>query len=183
LNVDRLTHFVRVAHLKMRVQYLPRRPEILERIMTEKRPSLYIPKPIELAGMRARLLRSKKQEKDLAETGRRYDEVMDGIDEAHVALRGHVGSLEYVENDVRKTIEGMLERSNRPPPDGESDGRQLSSDQDEEGAPGDAKPDAAAPGDQPPPTGASTDEEIVTAADVGSLSPDQLTVNGVAKQP
>jgi hypothetical protein len=99
----------------------------------DKRPPLTIPRPVELAGMRARLLRAQGQQKDIAATGKAYDDVMDGIDEAHKAIKGHVGDLRLVESSLRSTIESMVDRSNGAPPDGESDGRQSSSDQANEG--------------------------------------------------
>lgn len=125
--MDRLTHFVELAHLKLRVLFYARHPEILENILMDKRPSLYIPRPVELAGMRSRLQRSQAQGKALAATGTAYDAVMDGIDEAHGAIKGHVGDLTLLEGSLRNQIMSMLERSNGDPTGGESDGRQSSS--------------------------------------------------------
>ena len=135
-----------------------------------KRPPLLIPKPVELAGMRARLLRAQGQQKDLAQIGRDYDTVMDGIDEAKQVLKGHVGDLRIYEASVRSTIEGMIERSNGAPSDGESDGRQSSSsDHGEDGGEDvGTKPDAQAAPD---------------GTDANPPAPEQLTVNGVTRQP
>jgi hypothetical protein len=125
--VDRLSEFVVVAHLKLRLELYCKHQRLFREVTGMARQPLYIPKPIELAGMRSRLLRAKAQEKGIAETGRDYDAVQDGIDEAHAALKGHVSDLKSYEGDLRRTIEGMLERSNGDPTDGASDGRQSSS--------------------------------------------------------
>lgn len=131
--MDRLTAFVAIAHLRLRLERLSRNPDLLRKMILdmekekEKRPSLYIPRPVELAGMRARLMRASKLEKDVAATGQEYDDVMDGIDDAHKAIKGHVFDLRTVESGLRSQILGMLERSNGDPTDGESDGRQSSS--------------------------------------------------------
>lgn len=148
--MDRLTAFVAISHLKLRLQYLSQHPELLEGIM-DKRPPLTIPRPVELAGMRSRVMRAQQQQKSLAKTGEEYDAVMDGIDEAHAAITGHVGDLTGVMSQLRSTIEGMVEKSNGGPIDGESDGRQLPSDQGGEGV------------------------------ESQSPQPEQLTVNGVSK--
>jgi hypothetical protein len=128
--MDRLTAWVVRAHLKLRIEMAT--PELIEEITNMAKPPgerIYIPRPIELAGMRSRLMRAKEQEKDLAEIGKDYDAVQDGIDEAKDVLKGHVGDLHSYHDDLRSTIASMLERSNGGPTDGESDGRQSSSEQ------------------------------------------------------
>jgi hypothetical protein len=110
----------------------------------DKRPPLTIPRPVELAGMRSRMLRAKQLQKDVAKTGEDYDAVLDGIDEAHRAIKSHVGDLKVVEWSLRDTIEGMIDRSNGGPSDGESDGRQSPSDHDEKGSSGEGKPEPPA---------------------------------------
>lgn len=130
--MDRLTLLVVSAQLRLRLEYLARHPEILKDIEMDKRSPLTIPRPVELAGMRSRLLRAQRQQQAIAKTGEQYDAVMDGIDEAHQAIKGHVGDLDSVHEDLRRTIEKMIERPNGGPTDGESDGRQLSSGQREQ---------------------------------------------------
>jgi hypothetical protein len=101
----------------------------------DKRVPLKIPMPVELAGMRSRLQRAQQQEKDIAKTGAEYDLVMDAIDELHQAHKDHVTGLAAVESNLRATISRMMEPSNGAPSlDGESDGRQSSSDPGEQDA-------------------------------------------------
>jgi hypothetical protein len=174
--VDYWLHFVRIAHLKLRVHYLARHPEILEYVMAEKRPPLRIPMPVELAGMRSRLLRSQQQEKDVGQTGKDYDEVMDRIDELNDAHKQHVLGLQGVESNLRSTIMRMTERPNSDPSDGESDGRQSSSDQGEQEDATDTKPDATGEGTAPPPA-----PNGATSAGQDGAPLEQLTVNGVTR--
>jgi hypothetical protein len=131
--LDHLTAFVCVAHLKLRLDLYCKYPKLFHEVMRmDKRPPLYIPRPVELAGMRSRLQRSQQQARAIADTGKVYDEVMDGIDEAHKAIQGHVFDLRGIEGALRSQISGMLERSNGSPTDGESDGRQSPSGDDDE---------------------------------------------------
>lgn len=109
--MDRLTAFVAIAQLRLRLDIVQRHPHLLEKIEMDKRPPLLIPRPVELAGMRSRLLRAQQQQKDIAVIGKDYDAV-DGIDEAKGALKGHVGDLKMYESSVRSTIESMVDRSN-----------------------------------------------------------------------
>lgn len=127
--MDRLTEFVAVAHLKLRLDLYCKHPDLFREVTGMANEKLYIPAPIELAGMRSRLERAKLQEKAIAKTGLEYDAVQDGIDEAHAALKGHVGDLKGYEGELRRTIMGMLERSNGDPTDGGSDGRQSPSEE------------------------------------------------------
>lgn len=155
-------------------------PQWLEEMdMDDKRPPLTIPKPMELAGMRSRLLRSQAQQKDLTQIGKDYDAVMDGIDDAKGALKGHVGDLKLYEGAVRNTIESMIDRSNGGDPldEGEKTGQ---SGQTSLGA-GQGQ---ANTGDVP------KDAETVAPGDVGKVEgvlaqgqqeAEPLTVNGVSK--
>lgn len=77
-----------------------------------------IKRPIELAGFSSRLARAEKQEADLAVTGKRYDTVLDDIDDQHAALVSHVGSLENQRAALDKVIDRMTARSNGDPNDG-----------------------------------------------------------------
>ncbi|MET4170968.1 hypothetical protein ABIB99_002050 [Bradyrhizobium sp. LA6.1] len=77
-----------------------------------------IKRPIELAGFSSRLARAEKQEADLSVTGKRYDTVLDDIDDQHAALVSHVGSLENQRAALDKVIDRMTARSNGGPNDG-----------------------------------------------------------------
>jgi hypothetical protein len=112
--VDRLTALVAIAHLKLRLELIQRNPEILEDL-----DMIDIKRPIELAGMAARLKRAEKMERDIAVTGKRYDDVLDAIDEKHVALKGHVGSLETTATQLDQVIGLMVAGSNGAPNAGE----------------------------------------------------------------
>jgi hypothetical protein len=159
--MDRLTEFVAVAHLKLRLELYCKHQSLFREVTGMGKQPLYIPRPIELAGMRSRLLRAQEQEKGIAATGKEYDAVQDGIDEAHAALKGHVGDLKGYEADLRGTILRMLERSNGNPTDGGSDGRQSSS----EGQQGSVATSEQTSGEiNPQPPG----------------SPEKATVNGVS---
>ncbi|UGY03228.1 hypothetical protein [Bradyrhizobium quebecense] len=113
--MDRVTALVAIAHLKLRLELLERHPEILEGI-----DMIAIKRPIELAGMRARLARAQRQEADLAVTGQRYDAVQDAIDEQHAALKSHVGSLEDNKAQLDQILGRMVAGDNGAPNDGEA---------------------------------------------------------------
>ena len=98
---------VAIAHLRLRLTILERHPELLD---------MQIQRPMELAGLKSRLARAKKQEASIAEVGKRYDAVMDKIDELTGAGVDHVGSMEQYEADLRNTIEGMVAGGNGGPP-------------------------------------------------------------------
>ncbi|WP_316184719.1 MULTISPECIES: hypothetical protein [unclassified Bradyrhizobium] len=186
--MDDITFLIASAQLKLRLEQLRRHPELWRTYMDDRRP-LIIPRPVELAGMRSRLLRAQQQQKDVAKTGAEYDAVMDGIDEAHAAIKANVGDLKIVEGSLRQTIEAMLDRSNGAPSDGESDGRQSSSDQGGKGgAIAATKPDAAV-GDAAAPNGAGSADQA--APDGGTppppapspiaTAPVNLSVNGAVQ--
>ena len=108
--MDRWTAFVAIAHLKLRLEILQRHPELLRETNVEIR------RPVELAGLKGRLARAKQQEVNIAAIGKRYDAVMDRIDELSGAASGNVGSLEQYESELRNTIEGMVAGDNGGPP-------------------------------------------------------------------
>lgn len=181
--MDRLTAFVCVAHLKLRLDLYCNHPELFREVTGMGKSPLYIPRPVELAGMRSRLLRARQQEKDVGKLGEDYDAVMDGIDEAKDAIAGHVGDLRGVESELRSTIMGMLERTNGAPIDGDSDGRRSSS--------GTAATDAAAASTSPLPVpsplsgenGEGDEQQAppTATAPIGQAAPEELTINGVSK--
>ncbi|WP_050629342.1 hypothetical protein [Bradyrhizobium viridifuturi] len=113
--MDRVTALVAIAHLKLRLELLERHPQILEGI-----DMIDIKRPIELAGMRSRLARAKKLEEGIAFTGKRYDQVMDAIDEQHTALQGHVGQLENESAQLGQVLRSMVAGDNGAPNDGEA---------------------------------------------------------------
>lgn len=92
------------------------------------KPPLQIKRPMELAGLKSRLQRANFMEKDIAVTGKRYDVVLDEIDELHKVSKDHVGGLEMYKGDLRSTIERMVGGSNGDPNDDGQDG-QTSGDQ------------------------------------------------------
>lgn len=75
-----------------------------------------IRRPMELAGLKSRLQRAKTQEANIASIGKRYDTVMDKIDELSGAASGNVGALEQYEADLRSTVMGMIAGDNGAPP-------------------------------------------------------------------
>ncbi|MBR1206964.1 MULTISPECIES: hypothetical protein [unclassified Bradyrhizobium] len=111
--MDRVTALVAIAHLKLRLELLERHPQLLEVDMEIRR-------PMELAGLKSRLARAKKQEADISVTGRRFDQALDRIDELHGVALGHVGQLEHHAEELRSMIEGMAGAGdNGGPNDGE----------------------------------------------------------------
>lgn len=109
--MDRLEALVAIAHLRLRLVMIERNPQLLEGI------TMQIKRPIELAGLKSRLVRARQTEASIAVTGERYDAALDAIDEAHAAARSHVGELERLGADLRQTIEGMVGGSNGGPND------------------------------------------------------------------
>lgn len=103
--MDRLAAFVAITHLRLRLDILTRYPHLLE-------PDMEIRRPIELAGLKSRLVRAKKQQEGIADTGKRFDIVMDQIDEAHGAAKAHAGDLEQYAGELKRTIESMVAGSN-----------------------------------------------------------------------
>ncbi|MCK1460906.1 hypothetical protein IVB34_21720 [Bradyrhizobium sp. 2] len=132
--MDRLEALVAIAHLRLRLVMIERRPQLLEGV------DMQIKRPIELAGLKGRLVRAKQTEAAIAVTGERYDAALDAIDEAHGAARAHVGELERLGADLRQTIEGMTGGTNGGPNDGasssiaSSDGGQVITSEPETGA-------------------------------------------------
>lgn len=118
--MDRVTALVAIAHLRLRLEWIERNPQLLEDAM------LKIKKPIELIGLKTQIIRAEGQEKQIAGLGVRYNKVQGDIDELIGAHTEHVGDLEHAAVDLRRKIEGMV-GSNGDPNDGqtgqESDGR------------------------------------------------------------
>lgn len=85
--------------------------------------ALKIKKPTELAGLKSRMIRVDVQETKIAEIGRRYDVVLDGIDELTAAHSEHVGDLEHYGRDLRRKIEGMVASNGGDPLDGAGAGQ------------------------------------------------------------
>lgn len=107
--MERLTALVAIAHLKLRLELLERNPQLLDEALMEIR------RPMELAGLKSRLARAKRQEGDIALTGQRFDKVMDQIDELHGVSKNHVGQLEVYAGELKLTVEGMIAGSNGDP--------------------------------------------------------------------
>jgi hypothetical protein len=113
-----LEQLVATARRRLRLRRIlvaiERNPQLLEIIEM----AIDIRRPMELAGLKSRMERAKRQEAAIEVTGMRYDQVQDRIDELHDAARGHVGSLEMQEHDLRRQIESMVGGSNGAPNDG-----------------------------------------------------------------
>jgi len=114
MDIDAL---VAIAHERLRLRrYLVGQERNQQRVirglraMVEqtRRPSLKIPMPIELAGLKSRITRADNQQKVIARIGERYDGVLDKIDELTGAHLEHVGSLEHYEGDLRRRVESMI---------------------------------------------------------------------------
>lgn len=111
--MDRLTAFVSIAHLRLRLN-------IAEKYLLV--PDMEIKRPMELVGLRSRLARAKKTEADIEVTGKEYDKTLDIIDELHGVSKAHLGNLKQHASDLKSTIEGMIGGSNSGDPlDGSSD--------------------------------------------------------------
>lgn len=73
--------------------------------------------PIELAGLKSRLVRAKGLEARAAVSGKRFDAALDGIDSAIGAVEKHAGQLEQYGQDLQSTIDGMTAGTNGAPED------------------------------------------------------------------
>jgi len=125
--MDRLEAMIAVAHRRLQLRRMlmaiEKNPQILEVYMP-----LDIKRPMELAGLKSRLTRAKMTERAIEDTGRRYDAVLDRIDELHGAARGHAGALELQESELRSVVEGMIGGSNGGPNDGQESSTESSED-------------------------------------------------------
>ncbi|MGK7056929.1 hypothetical protein AB4853_10645 [Bradyrhizobium sp. 1050_B9_N1_2] len=132
--MDRLEALVAIAHLRLRLVMIERRPQLLEGV------DMQIKRPIELAGLKGRLLRAKQTETAIAVTGEQYDATLDAIEEAHDAAKAHLGELAHYGSELRQTVEGMTGASNGRPNDGtgssiaSGDGGQVITSEPETGA-------------------------------------------------
>lgn len=86
-----------------------------------------IKRPMELAGLKSRLQRAKATERAIADTGKRYDQVLDQIDELHGVSKANVGQLETYAGELKSTIQSMIGGSNGGPNDDGQDGQTSSS--------------------------------------------------------
>lgn len=78
-------------------------------------PPRELPRPMELAALKGRLLRARAAETAIGVTGKRLDKVLDEIDEAHATIVAHAGSLENYSGDLKATIDRITGGSNNPP--------------------------------------------------------------------
>lgn len=120
-----VTALIAVAHRRLALRRIlmaiEKTPNLLDGFMANeiKRP-LKIRMPIELAGLKTRMLRAEGQEKAIAKLGEGYDEVQGGIDELIGAHAEHLGDLRHYEGDLRRKIEGMIGSNGGDPLDGET---------------------------------------------------------------
>jgi len=105
--MDRLTAFVAIAHLKLRLEILQRHPEMATT------PTL--PAPMEFAGLKSRLQRAKGLETRAGVVGPRIDTALDVIESGVGVLETHAPELEKYGADLMSTINGMLAPSNGGP--------------------------------------------------------------------
>lgn len=105
VEMDRWTAFVVTAHLRLRLDIYYRRI-LQDRVMPD------IKRPMELAGLKSRLVRAQKTEAAIGETGKRFDKVLDQIDELHSTAKTHAGDLEIYKTDLAGTISRMIGGSN-----------------------------------------------------------------------
>jgi len=72
-------------------------------------------RPIELAALKGRLERAQRVHGRIADTGKRYDKVLDAIEEKEAQAASHVGYLEQYDQALGQTIKEMIGGSNFPP--------------------------------------------------------------------
>ncbi|MEN6535644.1 MAG: hypothetical protein ABFD89_18415 [Bryobacteraceae bacterium] len=108
--MDRLDALIAIAHLRVRLARIEVNPDLLGRIS-----EMEIKRPMALAAFSSRLKRAEKSEADIEVTGRRYDTVLDEIDELHGVGKAHVGQLELYKDGLKTTIERMVGGSNGDP--------------------------------------------------------------------
>lgn len=108
--MDRLEAMVAIAQLRLRLAILERHPQLLEGIT-----DMEIKRPMALAAFSSRLRRAEKTELDIEVTGKRYDTVLDDIDDLHGVGKAHVGQLELYKDGLKNTIERMVGGDNGDP--------------------------------------------------------------------
>jgi hypothetical protein len=106
--MDRLTAFVAIAHLKLRLQRVT--PEQIEMATTP-----VLPVPMEFAGLKSRLQRARGLEARAGVVGPRVDAALDTIETGVGVLETHAPELEKYGADLMSTINGMLAPSNGGP--------------------------------------------------------------------
>jgi hypothetical protein len=75
----------------------------------EAKPLVHLPRPAELAGAPARMLRTMDLAASIQHTMRRYDNVLDAIEEKQTQMAAHVDDLEAYDRDLDAVINKMLE--------------------------------------------------------------------------
>lgn len=109
--MDRLTAFVAIAHLKLRLETLQRHPEILDMAVAPPK----LPAPMQLAGLGSRLKRGTNLEARAGAVGPRIDNAHDVIESGIVALENYAPGLEQYGNDLMNQIKRLSEPSNGGP--------------------------------------------------------------------
>ena len=72
-------------------------------------------KPVELAGMKARLERALALKARLGKAGEQYDAVLDSIEEKTRQYEAHGGELAKYDAQLESVIRDMIGTSNHPP--------------------------------------------------------------------
>lgn len=112
--MDRLTALIAVAHLKLRLEYLQRHPELLDDPPMAIVP--VIPAPMQLAGLKSRLTRGANLETRAGAVGTRVDNAHDVIENGILALENYAPGLEQYGGDLMNQIKRMTEPANGGPP-------------------------------------------------------------------
>ncbi len=77
-------------------------------------------KPIELAGMAARLDRARGLEVRVGKVGAQYDKVLNAIEEKTEQAEQHVGGLEQYDRELGAAVQRMIGERTNSPPEGEA---------------------------------------------------------------
>lgn len=113
--MDRLTQFVAVAHLKLRLEILQRNPSLLDEYLEMAPVTPKLPAPMEFAGLKSRLQRAKGLETRSGVVGPQFDAALDVIETGVTMLETHVPELQKYGKDLMDTVNGMLAPSNGGP--------------------------------------------------------------------
>jgi hypothetical protein len=118
--MDRLTAFVAIAHLKLRLEIYRENPFLAGQLFACDLEYIdmavpTLPPPMEFAGLKSRLQRAKSLEKRAGVVGPRVDAALDVIETGVGVLETHAPELEKYGQDLMSTINGMLVPTNGGP--------------------------------------------------------------------
>jgi hypothetical protein len=72
-------------------------------------------RPIELAGLKARLQRARDMEQNIGEIGRQYDAILTAVEEKVAQAQAHLGQLKQYDAELSEMVRQMIGESNNPP--------------------------------------------------------------------